>query len=42
MQDVRVHRGADAASDHYLVLTKLKLKLKNRVEKRKNRTRYNV
>ena len=43
MQDVRVHRGADAASDHHLVLTKkLKLKLKNRVEKLKNITRYNV
>ena len=42
MQDVRVHRGADAASDHHLVLTNLKLKLKSRVEKRKNRTRYNV
>ena len=42
MQDVRVHRGEDAASDHHLVLTKLKLKLKNRVEKRKKRTRYNV
>ena len=42
MQDVRVHRGADAASDHHLVLTKLKLKLKIRVEKWKNRTRYNV
>ena len=42
MQNVRVHRGADAASDHHLVLTKLKLKLKSRVEKRKNRTRYNV
>ncbi len=42
MPDVRVHRGADAASDHHLVLTKLKLKLKSRVEKRKNRTRYNV
>ena len=42
MQDVRVHRGADGASDHHLVLTKLKLKLKSRVEKRKNRTRYNV
>ena len=42
MQDVRVHRGADAASDHRLVLTKPKLKLKSRVEKRKNRTIYNV
>ncbi len=41
MQDV--HRGADAASDHHLVLTKLKLKLMSRVvDKRKNRTRYNV
>ena len=30
MQDVRVHRGADAASDHHLVLTKLKLKLKSK------------
>ena len=35
-------QGADAASDHQLVLTKLKLKLKSRVEKRKYRTRYNV
>ena len=42
MQDVRVHRGEDAASYHHLVLTKLKLNLKSRVEKRKNRTRYNV
>ena len=33
MQDIRVHRGADAASDHHLVLTKLKLKLKSRVER---------
>ena len=32
MRDIRVHRGADAASDHHLVLTKLKLKLKDRVE----------
>ena len=42
MQDVRVYRGADAASDHHLVLTKLNLKQKSRIEKRKNRTRYNV
>ncbi len=42
MQYVRVHRGSDAASDHHLVLTKLKLKLKSIVEKRKNRTIYNV
>ena len=42
MQDGRVHSVADAASDHHIVLTKLKLKMKSRVEKRKNRTRYNV
>ena len=42
MQDVRVFRGADAASDNHLVLIKLKLKLNSRVEKRKNTTRYNV
>ena len=40
MQDVL--RGADAASDHHLVLTKLKPKPKSRVDKRKNRTIYNV
>ena len=32
----------DAASDHHLVLTKLMLKLKPRIEMPKNRTRYNV
>ena len=42
MQYVRVHRGADAASNHHLVLIKLKLKLKSSVEKGGNRTRYNV
>ena len=42
MQDVRVHRGADAASYHHLVMTKLTLKLKSRAEKRKTRTIYNV
>ena len=42
MPDVRVHRGADAASDHHLVLTKLKLKLKSRLESGKIKTIYNV
>ncbi len=28
MQDVRVYRGADAYSDHYLVKTSIKLKLR--------------
>ncbi|VDP02831.1 unnamed protein product [Schistosoma curassoni] len=28
MEDVRIRRGADIASDHHLVVTKMKLKLK--------------
>lgn len=28
LQDVRVRRGADVASDHHLVVARLKLKLK--------------
>ena len=27
MEDIKVYRGADAASDHYLVVMKIKLKL---------------
>ena len=42
MQDVRVYRGADAATDHYLVQARLTLKLKKRDVKRSNRTIYNV
>ena len=30
VQDVRAHRGPDVASDHYLVVAKLKMKLKQR------------
>ncbi|KAK2160593.1 hypothetical protein NP493_1638g00017 [Ridgeia piscesae] len=42
MQDVRVQRGADAASDHHLVLARMKMKLKKREVKRSTRTQYNV
>ena len=42
MQDVRVQRGADAASDHPLVLARMKMKLKKREVKRSSRTQYNV
>ena len=42
MQYVRVQRGADAASDHHLVLARMKTKLKKREVKRSTRTQYNV
>ena len=42
MQDVRVQRGAHAASDHHLVLARMKMKLKKREVKRSTRTQYNV
>ena len=42
MQDVRVQRGGDTASDHHLVLARMKMKLKKREAKRSTRTQYNV
>ena len=44
MQDVRVKRGADAASDHHLLVTKLKLKLKRNpiLYMPNRREKYNV
>ena len=43
LQDVRVKRGADVASDHHLLTARLKLKLKkNNTEKTANRQKYNV
>ena len=42
-QDVRVKRGADVASDHHLVTTRLKLKLRrNGVKQERRKARYNV
>jgi hypothetical protein len=34
LQDVRVHRGADVATDHYLVVAVVKVKLKNQTRKK--------
>ena len=42
MQDLRVQRGADEASDHHLVLARMKMKQKNREVKRSTRRGYNV
>ena len=42
LQDVRVQRGTDAASDHHLVLARMKMKLKKSEVKRSTRTQYNV
>ena len=40
--DIRVQRGANTASDHHLLLARMKMKLKKREIKRNTRTRYNV
>ena len=43
LEDARVKRGADAASDHHLVVAKLKLKLtRNGTGQERRRARYNV
>ena len=42
LQDVRVRRGADVASDHHLVMTRVKLKLKKNPSVITRRQRYNV
>jgi hypothetical protein len=43
LQDVRVKRGADVASDHHLVVARLKLKLKkNWMGTKEKRTKYNI
>ena len=42
MQDVRVQRGADAASDHHLVVARMKMKLKKKEVKRSTRTQHNM
>ena len=40
VEDTRVYRGADAATDHYLVKMTLHLKLHRNPDKSKNRTRF--
>uniref|UniRef100_A0A8C4XXD4 Endonuclease/exonuclease/phosphatase domain-containing protein n=1 Tax=Gopherus evgoodei TaxID=1825980 RepID=A0A8C4XXD4_9SAUR len=43
LQDIRVRRRADAASDHHLVVARLKLKLKkNWIDTSDRRVKYNV
>jgi hypothetical protein len=37
IENVRSYRGADADSDHYLVITKLKIRLSDRWKKVKNK-----
>ena len=41
-QDVRVMRGADVSSDHHLLMTTVKLRLKRFTTANSTRTRYNV
>ncbi len=42
LQDVRVKRGADVASDHHLLVAKVKLKLKKNMLENKRKYRYNT
>jgi len=42
LQDVRVRRGADVATDHHLVLAKLQLKLKKNTTQRTTGSRFEV
>ena len=39
---MRVYTGIDAASDHHLVLARMKMKLKKREVNRSTRTQYTV
>ena len=40
--DTRVQRGADAASDHYLVVTKLQMKLHKDPNRKKIKARFDT
>ena len=42
VRDTRVYRGADVASDHYLVKTTIKLKLKTAPKDNRLRTKYDT
>ena len=42
LQDVRVQRGADVASDHHLVICKMKIKLKSKRLEHSTRKKFNV
>ena len=41
-KDVRVMRGADVASDHHLVVTQIRLRLKKFKNQRRDQNKYNV
>ena len=41
-QDVRVRRGADVTSDHHLLLTTVRLRLKKNITASNQRTKFNV
>ena len=41
-KDVRVMRGADVASDHHLVVTQIRLRLKKFKKQRIDQKKYNV
>ena len=41
-QDVRVRRGADVPSDHHLLLTTIRLRLKKNITASNQRTKFNV
>ena len=42
LQDVRARRGADIASDHHLIVSKIKLKLKKDNSRQNKTTRYDT
>ena len=42
MEDVRVMRGADAASDHHLLVGIFRLRLKRHQQAKKHRAKYNI
>ena len=41
-KDVRVMRGADVASDHHLVVTQIRMRLKKLKKQRRDQNKYNV
>ena len=42
VEDTRVYRGADAASDHYLLIMKIKLKLHRNPDRAKTNARFDT
>jgi len=42
VEDTRVYRGADAASDHYLLVMKIKLKLHRNPDRAKTNARFDT